>query len=108
MNRRTWIALLFTLLWASAAIAAKFGLKSAAPLTLATTRFLLAGTILLIYTHGFRHLPWPSRQLWRPLAILGILNTTIYLGASFLALRVVSAGLFNLFVTANPFLVAVL
>ncbi|CAH2713841.1 hypothetical protein BACCIP111895_00995 [Neobacillus rhizosphaerae] len=106
---KTVLGLFFTLLWSSAAIATKFGLNSTTPLVLATTRFLIAGVLLFLYVYLFhKKYPWPKTQEWRPLIILGLLNTTIYLGATFWALKYVSAGLFNLFVTTNPFVVAIL
>ncbi|GAA3406970.1 DMT family transporter [Paenibacillus hodogayensis] len=105
----TVLGLFFTLLWSSAAIATKFGLHSATPLALATSRFLLAGGLLLTYAYVFkRTYRWPRANEWGPLVVLGVLNTTLYLGATFWALNYVSAGLFNLFVTTNPFLVACL
>ncbi|MCQ6562810.1 DMT family transporter [Paenibacillus mendelii] len=103
------LGLLFTLLWSSAAIATKLGLESTTPLALGTFRFLLAGSLLLLYVYGFnKKYAWPRLKQWPPLIGLGLLNTTIYLGATFWALNHVSAGLFNLFVAANPFLVAFL
>lgn len=100
--------LLFMVLWSSAAIATKFGILAAPPLTLAWSRFALAGIFLLTGLKISRS-PWKPPAEWRStLAILGLLNTTIYLGASFAALTVVPAGLFNLFVAANPFLVLIL
>jgi len=105
----TVLGLFFTLLWSSAAIATKFGLNSTTPLVLATTRFLIAGGLLFLYVYLFnKKYPWPRSQEWIPLIFLGLLNTTIYLGATFWALNYVSAGLFNLFVTTNPFVVAFL
>lgn len=105
----TLLGLLFTLLWSSAAIATKFGLLSTTPLALATLRLLLAGGLMLIYISGRRGTyRGPRGREWLSLLILGLLNTTLYLGATFWALDVVPAGLFNLFVTANPFLVAAL
>jgi len=104
-----WLGILFTVLWSSAAIATKIGLRSAAPLTLATIRFYLAGILLFLYVYAFRkNYVWPKRIQWLHLVVLGFLNTTLYLGASFWALNTVSAGLFNLFVTVNPFVVALL
>ncbi|MFD0711586.1 DMT family transporter [Paenibacillus sp. GCM10027626] len=106
---KTALGLFFALLWSSAAIATKYGLLSTTPLALATSRFLIAGTLLFCYVYLFRrHYRWPRAGEWRPLFVLGLLNTTLYLGATFWALNKVSAGLFNLFVTANPFLVACL
>ncbi|WP_028559940.1 DMT family transporter [Paenibacillus pinihumi] len=105
----TVLGLLFTLLWSSAAIAIKFGLHSTTPLVLATIRFMIAGSLLLIFVYGIsRKYPLPKRGDWGPLLVLGLLNTTIYIGATLWALKYVSAGLFNLFVTTNPFLVAFL
>lgn len=104
------LGLFFTLLWSSAAIAAKIGLQAAPPLTLATIRFILAGMLLFVYVYCLnrKKFLWPQREEWRSLVLLGFLNTTLYLGLSFWALKSVSAGLFNLFVTANPFVVALL
>jgi len=103
------LGLFFTLLWSSAAIATKFGLYSTTPLVLATTRFLIAGGLLFLYVYLFnKKYPWPQSHEWHSLIVLGLLNTTIYLGATFWALSYVSAGLFNLFVTTNPFVVAFL
>jgi drug/metabolite transporter (DMT)-like permease len=105
----TALGLLFTLLWSSAAIAIKLGLFSTTPLTLATMRLLIAGGLLFVYVYGWhRNYPWPKLKEWRVLLVIGLLNTTLYLGATCLALNEVPAGLFNLFVTANPFLVAAL
>ncbi|WP_409340564.1 DMT family transporter [Paenibacillus sp. MBLB4367] len=101
--------LLFALLWSSAAIATKFGLESTTPLALGSFRFLTAGLLLLLYVYVFnRKYPWPRSRQWLPLIGLGLLNTTIYLGATFWSLSYVPAGLFNLFVATNPFLVAFL
>lgn len=100
-------ALIYTALWASAAIATQYGLKSAPPLILASTRFTLAGLLLLGARVVWRRPLFPPRKWWRTLFILGLLNTAIYLGGSFVALTVVPAGLFNLFVAVNPSLVLV-
>jgi len=103
-----WESLLYTVLWASAAIATKFGLRSARPLVLASTRFTVAGLLLLGVRAMSQRQLVPSRQWWPSLIVLGILNTTLYLGASFIALSVVPAGLFNLFVAVNPLVVMIL
>lgn len=96
----------FVVLWSSAAVAAKIGLQSAPPLTLLTARFAGAGFLLLAGLAVLRRPLWPGRW-WKELALLGLLNTALYLGASFVALTVASAGLFNLFVATNPFLVLI-
>jgi drug/metabolite transporter (DMT)-like permease len=104
----TFLALCYTFLWSSAAVATKFGLEAGPPLILASLRFSMAGVFLWIPWSVKHKRLWPEKAVTGPLAILGLLNTTLYLGASFEALRVVSAGLFNLFVAVNPFFVLLL
>ncbi|MED4241110.1 DMT family transporter [Priestia megaterium] len=102
--------ILFTILWASGAVSVKFGLLSAPPLIMGTIRFLLAGILLLSYIYLFRKGKYriPKKHEWKPLILLGLFNTSLYLGCGFWALRTVSSGFFNLAVVVNPFLVALL
>ncbi len=46
--------ILFAMLWASAAVATKIGVKSADPLVLANTRFFLAGGLMLLFGYLFK------------------------------------------------------
>lgn len=101
-------ALVYVIFWASAAIATKFGLRSAPPLILASLRFTFAGMALIGARYVLRKPLIPPKAWWSTLLLLGGMNTTIYLGASFLALSVVPAGLFNLFVSVNPLMVLIL
>lgn len=101
-------SVLYTILWASAAIATKVGLHSVPPLILASIRFSLAGLLLLGFGAFKGWALVPVRPERMAIAILGALNTTVYLGATFLALTVVSAGFFNLFVAINPLVVMML
>ncbi|WP_243239804.1 DMT family transporter [Sulfobacillus harzensis] len=101
-------ALAYVILWASAAIATKFGLRSAPPLILASLRFTIAGLALMGGRCFLRQPLIPPRAWWTTLVFLGGMNTTVYLGASFLALSVVPAGLFNLFVSVNPLMVLIM
>ncbi|WP_078412453.1 DMT family transporter [Priestia abyssalis] len=102
------LGILFTILWASGAVSVKFGLLSSPPLTMGTIRFLLAGCLLLLYIYLFRKgkYPMPQKREWKPLILLGLFNTSLYLGCGFWALQTVSSGFFNLAVVVNPFLVA--
>lgn len=45
------LGLVFTVLYASGAVAMKFGLLSGPPLTLATIRFVIAGLMLFLYLY---------------------------------------------------------
>ncbi|MGG4095839.1 DMT family transporter [Paenibacillus lautus] len=103
-----FIGLLFTVLYSSGAIIMKIGLLSASPLTLATLRFLIAGVLLLVFIYGFRKgkYPLPNKREWGVLLLLGLLNTSLFVGLGNLALRTISAGIFNLFLPINPFVFA--
>jgi drug/metabolite transporter (DMT)-like permease len=111
MLKELSIGILFALLWSSAPIATKFGLRSCEPLLLAAFRFLAAGGCLLMYVYVLSpkaSYPIPKKREWLEVTILGLLNSTIYLGAFFMALRDVSAGLSNLFIAANPIFITLI
>lgn len=104
------LGLLFTVLYASGAIAMKFGLQSSPPLTLATLRFIIAGLLLLIYIYVIKKGKYavPNKKEFAILFWLGLLNTSLFLGLGLIALQTVSSGIFNLFVPANSLLYALL
>lgn len=105
----TLLGLLFILLWSSAATAAKVGIRDAEPLTLLDARFFLAGGILLAYLYAIkREGTVPRGRDWLHLIVLGITNSTGYLGLSWYSFRLVPAGLFGLFIATNPLIVALL
>ena len=55
----------FSMLWASASIAGKFGLLSVEPLLFFDIRFITAGIILLTITHVFRKERMPMGEEWK-------------------------------------------
>ena len=102
--------LLFAMLWASASVATKFGIQAADPLVLALVRFMIAGSLMLVYAYflqpGGNLLPRGIQ--WRQLMVFALLNTTIYLGAFVLALEQVSAGIGSLSTATNPLFITLL
>lgn len=107
MLKRILPGLLFTMLWATGSIAAKFGIRSADALILASMRFIGTGLIfgpfyLLNPRSGF----WPKKGEWKSIFIYGILNTTLTLGAFFEAQKHASAGISTLFIAVGPLLMA--
>lgn len=101
--------LLFAMLWASASVATKFGVQSAAPLVLATVRFLIAGSSMLLVAYGFQKgNPMPVGVEWKRLTVFAALNTTVYLGLFVLALKQVSAGIGSLSTATNPLFITLM
>lgn len=103
--------LLFAMLWASASVAAKFGILSAPPLILANTRFFIAGVVLLLYGYSFKKdhsYRLPTSEEWKQLALFGLLNTTVYLGLFVCAMKYTAAGIGSLATSTNPLLIVLL
>jgi probable blue pigment (indigoidine) exporter len=100
--------LLFSLLWASASIAGKFGLTSAEPLLFFTIRFLIAGALLLGYAHLIRQYRMPAHKEWQQLAVFGAFNTALYLGIFIVALQFITAGITALAIALNPLFISLL
>lgn len=103
------LGLLFVFLWASASTAAKFGFQTQPPLTVLSIRFAIAGAMMMVWSYIIRRdTALPHGRQWGQLAIIGLTNSTLFLGAAWLALQYVSVGLYSLFLATMPFLVALL
>ncbi len=99
---------LFAVLWSSASAAGKFGLLSSEPLTLFTTRFILAGILLLGFSLFQQNPRLPRGPEWRQLCLFGILNTALYLGLFILALKEVAASITTLMLAINPLMISII
>lgn len=97
----------FAFLWSSASIAGKFGLASVEALSFFTIRFLLAGILLLVYSHGIKRFRLPVGREWFNVIVFGAFNTALYLGLFILALKSVAAGITALAIALNPLLISV-
>ncbi len=100
----------FAVLWASATVATKLGLRSADPFLLSCLRFLSVGIILNIYVYIIRTGKYklPNKKQFKQLFMLGLFNVTLYIGAFVIAVRMVSAGLISLFTATNPLMITLL
>ncbi len=99
---------IFSVLWASASIAGKFGLDYSEPLTLFTVRFLIAGGMLLLFAGISQDRLVPAGKEWWQLMVFGAFNTALYLGIFIIALQFVAAGITALAIALNPLLISVL
>lgn len=97
--------LLFAILWSSASSAAKIGLESAGGLVLFTTRFIIAGVLLLAYSALVQRDRLPNAKEYVQLTIFGAFNTTLYLGVFIIALEEVTAGVTSIALALNPLLI---
>lgn len=98
----------FAVLWSSASSAAKIGIGSGGGLVLFTTRFLIAGLVLLAYATLIQRDRMPQGKEWGQLTLFGALNTTIYLGVFIVALEQVTAGVTSIALALNPLMIGTL
>ncbi|MBN8576774.1 MAG: EamA family transporter [Cytophagales bacterium] len=98
----------FSVLWASASIAGKFGLNSVEPLLFFTIRFLIAGGVLLGYAHVLKKYRVPAGKEWLQLSVFGAFNTALYLGIFIVALQFITAGITALAIALNPLFISLL
>lgn len=100
------LAILFALLWSSAFMVVKIGLRSSPPIFLMGFRFLLAGLLLLGWAALRGHRFPQSAREWTQLIVLGLLNNAAYLGLSSIALRSLSGGMAAVIASTNPLMLA--
>ncbi len=104
----TLVALFYILLWSSAFIATKVGVTHSPPLTLLSIRFLTAALIMALLAWILK-LPLPKgRAAWGRLALFGLLNSGLYLGFNYEALRYLSAGMGSIIAAINPLLLTLI
>lgn len=110
-TQAVWVALsplLFTFLWSTGFVGAKFGLPYAEPLTYLLLRFVLAAALMLPIALLLR-VSWPKRHEIKHIAVVGLLIQGVYLGGVFVAIdKGVQAGVAALIVSAQPILAAAL
>jgi probable blue pigment (indigoidine) exporter len=100
--------LLFSILWASASVAGKFGLFSVEPLLFFTIRFLAAGIILLAFVYGVQRTRLPQGVEWKQITLFGAFNTTLYLGIFIVALQFMTPGITSLAIALNPLFISLM
>ncbi|MGR3812047.1 DMT family transporter [Jiulongibacter sp. NS-SX5] len=99
---------LFAMIWSSASVSAKIGMKWVQPLMLYEARFFIAAIALFLLAHGILRKRLPKGKEWTQLALFGLLNVTVALGLFALAIHEVAAGIGALQVGINPLVISVL
>lgn len=102
-------ALAFSMIWSSAFVVGKIGLRYTDPYTLLTARFLLAALLLLpVCLATMRESLFGDRTLIRDALLLGAMNNTLYLGLTFTSLRFISPEMVVIVVSCAPFLTSII
>ncbi len=104
----TGVALFYILLWSSAFIATKIGVTHSPPLTLLATRFLVAALLMAILARACKLARPQGWRAWGRLACFGLLNSALYLGCNYIALRYLSAGMGSILAATHPLLLTLI
>ncbi|MFZ5444051.1 MAG: drug/metabolite exporter YedA [Myxococcota bacterium] len=94
-------------IWGSTYLAMRIAVEGLPPFFMASTRFLLTGTILLLFLRA-RGAPWPTRKQWLAATPVGALMFVLGNGTVAVAEKHVSSGVAAVVVGTMPLWVAVL
>jgi len=104
--RAILMGLAFVLMWSSAFTSARIAVEYASPLMLLSLRFLISGLLAVGIARLLGQNAHLSRNQWIAVILFGLLQNGIYLGANFVALQWIDAGLAAIIASLLPLTVA--
>lgn len=102
------MGLSFVVMWSSAFTSARIAVLYASPLLLLSVRFLISGLLAMLIARLLGQRISLSRKQWYAVVLFGLLQNGIYLGANFVAMQWIEAGLAAIIASLLPLLVALL
>ena len=106
--RALLMGLSFVVMWSSAFTSARIAVAYASPLLLLSLRFLISGLLAMAIAKAFGQRINLTRKQWVAVALFGLLQNGVYLGANFVAMQWIEAGLAAIVASLLPLLVALL
>ncbi len=106
--RALFLGLSFVVMWSSAFTSARVAVAYMSPLLLLSVRFLISGIIAMAIAKMLGQRIALSRKQWGAVVLFGLLQNGIYLGANFVAMQWIEAGLAAIIASMLPLLVALL
>ncbi len=106
--RALLMGLSFVLMWSSAFTSARIAVAYASPLLLLSVRFLISGLLAMAIARILGQRIRLTRKQWLAVALFGVLQNGVYLGANFVAMQWIEAGLAAIIASLLPLLVALL
>ncbi|GGK27879.1 hypothetical protein GCM10010965_20920 [Caldalkalibacillus thermarum] len=95
------LILILTIIWGYAWVWMKIGLDYMGPLTFSALRFSVGALTLLLLLWGLRRLTFQNLH-WKPLLILGLLQTTLVYALIMYGMRFVEAGKSSIILYTMP------
>lgn len=106
--RALLMGLAFVLMWSSAFTSARIAVAYASPLLLLSVRFLISGLLAMAIAKMLGQRISLTRKQWLAVVLFGLLQNGVYLGANFVAMQWIEAGLAAIIASVLPLLVALL
>ncbi len=106
--RALFLGLSFVVMWSSAFTSARIAVAYMSPLLLLSARFLISGLIAITIAKLLGQRIALSRKQWGAVVLFGLLQNGVYLGANFVAMQWIEAGLAAIIASMLPLLVALL
>jgi len=106
--RALLMGLSFVVMWSSAFTSARVAVAYASPLLLLSVRFLISGLIAMVIAKMLGQRIALTRKQWGAVVLFGLLQNGVYLGANFVAMQWIEAGLAAIIASLLPLLVALL
>jgi len=100
------MGLAFVLMWSSAFTSARIAVEYASPLLLLSVRFLISGLLAVGIARLLGQNARLTRKQWVAVVLFGLLQNGVYLGANFVALQWIEAGLAAIIASLLPLTVA--
>ncbi len=100
-------AVLACLLWSTAFVGVKVGLRYAKPLSFAGIRFMISGLLLIPFTGGFHRYYKTVRINFRAIIKVAILQTFIVYALFYTGMTIVSGALAAIVIGSNPLITAI-
>ncbi len=102
------MGLSFVLMWSSAFTSARIAVAYASPLLMLSVRFLISGLLAMAIAKMLGQRISLTRNQWLAVVLFGLLQNGVYLGANFVAMQWIEAGLAAIIASLLPLLVALL
>jgi len=108
LHSTTFLAVTACLLWSTAFVGVKLGLKYTTPLQFAGFRFMLAGLFILPFCGNLKNSLKQIRKNWKQVVRLGFFQTFLLYTLFYLGINMVPASLTAIIIGAGPLFSAIL
>ncbi|MGD9556920.1 MAG: DMT family transporter [Mangrovibacterium sp.] len=107
LSDTTFLAIVASLLWASAFAGVKIGLKYHTPFQFAGVRFILSGIMLILYFNHIRNFWKEVVRNWRFIALIALLQTVIQYMLFYSGLNLLPASIAAMITGSSPLFISV-